>query len=107
MLSIAAEIVRWVDDYQPGIVECCMVDAKGQEWRFIEKLPVVTMERLDSSSKYPRPAFLACQQLSPAPNTDVVTATTEHPWHIESVDGTTVFEVFAHQLVDYNWYSGE
>ena len=103
MLSISAEIIRWVDDYQPGIVECSFTDAHGREWRVIEKLPVVTLERLDSQSKYPRPGFLACQQLSAEDSEGIVTVTTDLPWHINAVDGASEFDIRAHQLVEYDW----
>jgi len=30
IFNLAVEIVRWVEDYQPGIVPCELVDAGGR-----------------------------------------------------------------------------
>lgn len=59
--SIRVEIVRWVDEYQPGIVECRLTDRMGRIWLFHEKLPIVSLESLDRDRLYPRPGILACR----------------------------------------------
>ncbi len=50
MADIAVSILRWVDDDQPGFVEFSIVDCDGRDWRFVDKLPVVTAEDLDKTS---------------------------------------------------------
>jgi len=46
-------IVRFVDEYQPGIVECEFADAEGRIHKIIEKIPIVTAADLWSDSAYP------------------------------------------------------
>jgi hypothetical protein len=36
---LALQIVRFVDDYQPGVVECEFIDANGRPHTFIGKVP--------------------------------------------------------------------
>ena len=57
--NIKVEIVRFVDDSFPGFVECRLVDVWQRTWVFIEKVPVVTTEQLDSASVYPSRGVIA------------------------------------------------
>jgi hypothetical protein len=61
MLGVKVEILRYVDDSQPGFVECRLIDAWGNQHLFLEKVPVVTLENLDVSSTYPQSGIIACQ----------------------------------------------
>lgn len=54
---VRAKITRWVDDHQPGFVECQFSDRFGYNWTLIEKLPVVTDANLWRDSQFPQPAF--------------------------------------------------
>ncbi len=54
MYGVRVEIVRFVDDSQPGWVECRLVDARGQEWLFVEKVPIVTSSDLTALTPYPQ-----------------------------------------------------
>ena len=38
--ELALEIVRWVEDYQPGIVACEFVDADGRRHTVVGKVPI-------------------------------------------------------------------
>ncbi len=104
MLGISVEITRFVDDHQPGWVECILVDAQGQKHRFIEKVPVVSLEDLDAGSSYPRAGIIGCQVIERkcVDARDVVRIETEKPWGIESVDGQAWFDVLSDQLVDFD-----
>jgi hypothetical protein len=98
---IRAIVTRWVDDHQPGFVECRFADRFGREWILVEKLPVVTDENLWSNSQFPRPAFIACEIISRGQDesgNETVEISTEKPWAIETIDGTTSFQVLAGQL---------
>jgi hypothetical protein len=55
LVGIAVAIVRFVEAYQPDIVECRLTDAAGREHLIEEKGPVVTLEDLRIDSDYPRP----------------------------------------------------
>ena len=61
MNAVGIELRRYVDDSQPGFVECWLTDANGREWSFVEKVPVVSTEDLDVGSNYPRPGIIACE----------------------------------------------
>jgi hypothetical protein len=61
MFAIRVDIVGWVDDAQPGVVACRLVDAWGCEHTLIDKLPIFTSANLDRHSAYPQPGWLACQ----------------------------------------------
>lgn len=98
---IRVQIVRWVDDHQPGWVECHFVDAAGAEHRLVEKAPVLTDEPLGAASSYPRPGGVACTVLSRARGGDgheLVTVDTDRPWGLRATDGATRFVVRADQL---------
>jgi hypothetical protein len=101
MPEIRVTITRFIDESFPGWVEFQIVDADGRVWRFQEKVPVITTEDLWIDSEYPRPGSIACTVLrqhdDPA-GRQVLTIDTSRPWGIESVDGTTVFEILPEQL---------
>ncbi|MDD3481748.1 hypothetical protein [Azovibrio restrictus] len=60
MAIVSVQIVRFVDDYQPGIVECQLVDAEGGHF-FIDKVPIVAAEDLCLDSSYPADGAIACE----------------------------------------------
>jgi hypothetical protein len=96
MTAVRVSIVAFIDEYQPGIIECWLVDVHGRTWKFHEKVPIVSAEDLWTDSEYPRPGSIACKvlesKLDPT-GRQILTIET-----IESIDGVTVFEVFAEQL---------
>jgi hypothetical protein len=101
--AIAIEISHWVDDEQPGWVECKLVDAKGWVHRFVEKTPVVTAEPLGPQSEYPRPGWIACEveaELADAAGRSLVRVGTTRPWDVASSASESTFVVLASQLVD-------
>lgn len=103
-LAVACSVVRWVDEVDgwPGCVEARLTDADGRTWVIIEKGPVVGGPDFHAKTAYPVPGWLACQILTRGTDSagePVVTVSTELPWHIESVEGETVFKVRATQLV--------
>ena len=92
-----AQIVRWVDDHQPGFVECRFIDSVGVEWAIVEKLPIVTLVELRSTSSFPQPAIIACEVISSGEDgsdRDIADVSTQKPWGIEATDGTTKFQIF-------------
>jgi len=96
-------ITRFIDQHQPGFVECVLVDVRGRKWIFNEKIPIVSSEILDADSEYPRPGFIGCSIIRWQQNEggrQSVVVNTEQPWHVESTDGNTVFEVFVEQIED-------
>lgn len=59
--NLAVNIVRYVDDHQPGWVEVEFVDAQGQRHTFVDKVPGFTSLPLDAHSSYPQPGQVACE----------------------------------------------
>ena len=55
MEYLSVQIVRFVDEYQPGIVACDFLDAAGHCNTIIAEVPLVSMKDLDAGSTYPRP----------------------------------------------------
>jgi len=44
MSAVRVTIAAFIDEYQPGSVECSLVDVHGRTWKFNEKVPVVSSE---------------------------------------------------------------
>jgi hypothetical protein len=102
MPSISVEIVRFVDEHQPGFVECRFEDAHGLVHVVVEKAPVVSTENLWSNSDYPRPGLIACtveEEYNDQAGRSLVSVNMELPWHIESSTGQTRFELLSSQVV--------
>jgi hypothetical protein len=100
-MFVVVEILRWVDDYQPGIVECKLVDAAGESHLFIEKSPIVSTEDLWSHTTYPRPGAIDCTLLErwmDEKGRQLSRIDTSRPWHVESTEGCTSFVVLESQL---------
>jgi hypothetical protein len=101
MIAVAIKIVRFADESQPGWVECELSDAAGRRHTFIEKIPVVSREKLWRESGYPRDGIIACEVVStwideggrPLAKIDI-----SRPWSIESKDGVTEFVILSESL---------
>ena len=68
MPSLRVQIVRFVEAYQPGIVECQFRDSDGQLHSIIGKMPCFTAAGLWWDSEYPQPGEAMCQVLDPPAN---------------------------------------
>lgn len=109
MLAIKVTIERFTQEWQPGWVECSLVDAAGKSHVFEEKAPVVSVENLDAASVYPRPGIIGCEVIGARVGPDgreLVTVDTEQPWGIESKAGETRFEILREQLVEFDQGAG-
>ena len=102
MPSLTVQISRFVDEHQPGFVECVLIDVHGQSHIFIEKVPIVTTESLCSTSSYPCLGSIDCDvesEWQDETGHSVSRVNTERPWGVESISGTSSFEVSSSQLV--------
>jgi hypothetical protein len=102
MPAVAVRITRFVDDHQPGFVECQLVDAAGVSHSFVEKAPIVMSQELRSSSSYPCSGAIDCQVLTQWKDVDGVGLSridTSKPWGVESNAGVTEFVVASSQIV--------
>lgn len=103
MAEVNIQIERFVDDDQPGIVECSLLDASGTQHVFVEKGPIVSADHLWSDSTYPQPGAIRCTveaELFDQLGRHLVRINTETPWGIESTSGESSFVVLGSQLVD-------
>jgi hypothetical protein len=60
MPSLLVNIVRFVDETQPGVVACEFTDAYGRKHTLIDKAPVFTEGSLWWDSEYPQPGSVEC-----------------------------------------------
>ena len=102
MLGVRVTITRFVDEHQPGWVECALTDLSGKVWLFHEKVPIVSADGLDANSSYPKPGIIACEIVSKrldAVGQEIVTISTERPWHVQATGGEVHFDVIPGELV--------
>ena len=101
MPSLAVQISRFVDEHQPGFVECVLVDADGTTHLFVEKVPIVSRLDLRADSGYPCAGAIDCE-LETECQDDVgrvlVRVNTDLPWHVESTTGESRFVVLTSQI---------
>lgn len=98
MQALRVTILRFVDDHQPGFVECTVHDAHGREHRFVEKAPVVSAEALGPDSTYPCAGVIACTVVDQLG--EVATVDLEHPWGVETTRGERLLRVKRERLVE-------
>ena len=106
MLCLSVKIVRWVDDSQPGWVECELLDASGLVHKFIDKVPIVTCDDLDSTNEFPQPGQIACTVLAQWRDEQgraLSRVTTDKPHGVESTEGLSEFVVLSDQLSPCAW----
>lgn len=101
--NLAVQIVRFVDDHQPGWVACEFSDAEGRKHTIIDKVPVFTADHLDRSSTYPRLGRVGCEVLAAwqdADGRELVRVSTAQSRDIESTGRLSEFVVLSTQLTD-------
>lgn len=101
MHNLTVQIVRFVDDYFPGVVACEFVDAAGHRHTFIEKVPIVTAEMCDATTVYPKLGTARCEILERWKDSDereLARVSTASPDAIESMEGLSEFIVLADLL---------
>lgn len=98
--------IELVEDGQPPLVRCTVLDAAGVRHEFVEKLPIVS-----TSAALPAPdAAIACSLVDvtvDAAGRRIVTVDTACPWGLETVGGLTTLSVLEQQLApsDDVWIS--
>ena len=102
LMQLRVQIIRFVEGYFPGIVECELVDAAGRLHTFIEKAPVVSDEWPGPEDKYPMNGIIRCEILErrhDPDGRDLVRVTTEQPDYVETQDGVMEFVVLSSQVI--------
>jgi hypothetical protein len=101
LVDLTVQIVRFVDDDQPGIVECEFTDVAGRPHRLIDKAPIFTTATLTADSMYPQPGAVRCKLLRVWRDADgriFFTISTADPFSIETREGLTEFDVLPSQV---------
>jgi hypothetical protein len=103
MPAVRIQICRYIDDSQPGWVECKLTDVLGHQHVFVEKVPVVAGADLDAASSYPQSGVIACTVVATRERDDgrdIVRIDTQTPDGVVSTAGLSQFEVFPEQLCE-------
>lgn len=90
MKAIKIQIVRFVMEHQPNIIEGRFTDAFGKEHIVHEKSPVISQFYLEADSEYPQPGEIACEIVNTwndEKGRKIITVSSEKPWHIETLEG--------------------
>ena len=95
-------INQFIDDHQPGWVECSFFDAFGKAHIVRDKVPVFTVEPLDSNSEYPKEGVVGCEIIKEwkHKNEQTVYTVRSDVWGVETMEGLTEFDLFAAQLTE-------
>ena len=102
LMQLRVQIVRYVEDYFPGIVECELLDAAGRVHTFVEKGPVVSDKWPGPGDEYPMNGMIRCEileQWHDPDGRDLVRVTTEQPDYVETKNGVMEFVVQSSQVI--------
>lgn len=106
MTYLRVSSVELVEDGQPPIVRCFVLDAGGVRHEFVDKLPIVSK----AATLPAHDAAIACAVVAVARDAvgrRLVTVDTSCPWGLETVQGLTTLSVLEQQLApsDEVWIS--
>lgn len=99
--ELAVNIVRWLDDYFPGFVACEFTDAAGRVHTIEDKVPMVSVEELNSSCAYPQLGAVRCTVLgrwTDDQGRELLRISTGEPDAIESTEELQEFVVSKNQV---------
>lgn len=97
MFFIKAKATKLIDNSSyPEIVLCEIVDIDGQKHEFIDKWPVLSVEKFENN--FPKGCIIGCVVLEEKETSYLVS--TERPWAIESTNGKTIFEIVKESLLE-------
>jgi hypothetical protein len=101
--AIKIKIIDFIDDHQPGWVECKFTDAWDKEHTVQDKVPIVTAEDLDANSEYPREGVIAFELVRSWKDKDgrtIYTVNTGKPWGVQTIEGLTEFDILKDQVIE-------
>ncbi|HXA52724.1 MAG TPA: hypothetical protein VNV86_20550 [Candidatus Acidoferrum sp.] len=100
--ELAVDIVRFVDDCQPGIVAGEFVDAEDRHHTIVDTVPMFGVDALlDANSRYPQPGAVRCTVLkrwSDAQGRELISISTAWPDVVESTEEDAEFVVLSTQV---------
>jgi hypothetical protein len=102
MLNIRTQIIKIIDySSYPGLVECLIVDAWGNNHTFNLKIPIVTTQDIDITNIFPQDGFIRCVLLREWIDDlgrRIITVSTEKPDDVESVNEVSQFDLLFDQV---------
>ena len=101
MPCIRVSISRFVDEHQPGFVECEFTDANGTVHTLVDKVPIFSSEDLWTDSVYPQPGLVGCEVLARSQDSlgrRLARVTIAKPDDVESTKGLSEFVVLESQI---------
>ena len=103
MKAIKIKITSFIDDHQPGFVECKFRDAWNREHTVQDKVPILTEKYLDANSEYPQDGVIACElvkEWQDPKGRAIITVSTMKPWYVDTLEGLTEFDLLTEQLTE-------
>ncbi len=103
MVAIKCLITKFIDEHQPGFVECKLNDAWNKQHIFHEKVPIVTIENIWNNTTYPVNGVIGCEitrEWIDENGRRIVTVTTSAPWGIETIEGIIELDVLRSQIIN-------
>lgn len=101
--TVKVRIVAWHENYQPGIVECSLIDRFGRDWRFSIKQVYASSVDLGEDSPYPLPGAVDCIVLergTDAADRPTVRVEIDPPIVNLTQDGVDQFDLYADSVAD-------
>jgi hypothetical protein len=102
MYQIKIQILKIIDySFYPGLVECLLIDAWSNNHIFNDKIPIVTTQDLDTTSKFPQEGAIRCELIREWIDDDsrrIITVSTEKPDYVETVNEICEFDLLLHQV---------
>lgn len=99
--NLTVQIVRFVDNRQPGWVQCTFTDAEGRDHKLLDKAPIFTGQILDAATSYPQSGKVRCTILDEwrdSSGRELRRITTAEPDGVESSEHLSEFVVLAAQI---------
>jgi hypothetical protein len=105
MFQIEIQILKIIDNsFYPGWVECLLVDAWGNNHTFHEKIPIVTVQDLDTTNMFPQDGNIRCELLREWIDDNgriIITVSTEKPDYVETINEVSEFDLLPYQVTEF------
>ena len=97
MAEVKVTITKVVGHHQPTFVEFYLSDIHGKKHFFHDKIPIVSGEYYIDDTDLPQNGALRCTVTEKLKNSYIID--TDIPDHVDSLDGSTVFEVAESEII--------
>ena len=97
MTTVKVTITKVVEQAQPTFVEFYLTDIHGKKHFFHDKIPIVSEEYYIDDTDFPKNGALGCTVTEKLKNSYIID--TDIPDHVDSLDGSTVFEVAESEII--------